>query len=326
MLTFFLKSSFFKITPPCNTSSGNQRNEFWDRFVSQIVINWIGRIVASYSQADVSTNDVPTLAPIQKLLHCWRGNSRTFQCPFSLTEFSHFLYIQHIRKFGTIQGREEKVSRLVSQCRTRVEMSKRFVNPALLAPLCLVFLLSLIWQLSIPALAQTQPHGSSVSAPKSIVLLYSYDVAMLAYQQATRGFLSIMEEGQVSEKSLFFGYLDLERKKDKMHYKNLVTLLLHKYATKKIDLIVIVHGPALKFLLNEGRDLSPGTPALSYLGPDTIETAGIERRLVLLPMNLDIRGTLKLAFFCQGPGNSLFVDIEGFRSGGGLPSDESVKN
>ena len=42
----FLKSSFLRITPPCNTSNSNQRNEFRDRFVSQIVINWIGRIVA----------------------------------------------------------------------------------------------------------------------------------------------------------------------------------------------------------------------------------------------------------------------------------------
>jgi len=45
---FFLKSSFFRIAPPSNTSSGNQRNEFRERFVSQIVINWMGRIVARY--------------------------------------------------------------------------------------------------------------------------------------------------------------------------------------------------------------------------------------------------------------------------------------
>jgi len=54
----FLKSSFFRITPPCHTSNGNQWNEFMDRFVSQIVINWIGRIVASYVQLKAS--GVPT--------------------------------------------------------------------------------------------------------------------------------------------------------------------------------------------------------------------------------------------------------------------------
>ena len=171
-------------------------------------------------------------------------------------------------------------------------MPKRFVNPALSALLCVVLL---IWQINVPALAQVQPKGSSVPAPKQIVLLYSYGDGLMAYQQATPAFLSIMEKGRVSEKNLFFEYLDLERKKDKEHYKNLATLLLHKYATQKIDLIVTVHGPALKFLLNEGRELSPGTPVLSYLGPDRIETAGIERRFVLLPMSMDFRGTLKLA-------------------------------
>jgi PAS domain S-box-containing protein len=174
-------------------------------------------------------------------------------------------------------------------------MSERFVSPALSALLCLVFLIFLIWQISVPALAQVQPQGSSVPAPKQIVLLYSYGDGLMAYQQATPAFLSIMEKGRVSEKNLFFEYLDLERAKDKEHYKNLTTLLLHKYATQKIDLIVTVHGPALKFLLNEGRDLFPGTPVLSYLGPDRIETTGIERRFVLLPMSMDFRGTLKLA-------------------------------
>ncbi len=162
-----------------------------------------------------------------------------------------------------------------------------------------IFLILLILGLSAPVGAQVQPQGSSVSAPKTIVLIYSYGDGLLAYQQATRAFLSSMEggvkEGIVSEKSLFFEYLDLERKKDKEHYKNLTTLLLHKYTTQKIDLIVTVHGPALKFLLNEGRDLSPGTPVLSYLGPDRIETTGIERRFVLLPMSMDFRGTLQLA-------------------------------
>ncbi len=163
---------------------------------------------------------------------------------------------------------------------------------------CLTLLFLILGSCS-SILAGSRPQGSSVSAPKSIVLLYSYGDGLLAYQQATRAFLSIMEkgikEGITSETSLFFEYLDLGRKKDKDHYKNLTTLLRHKYATQKIDLIVTVHGPALKFLLNEGRDLSPGTPVLSYLGPDTIETTGIARRFVLLPMSMDFRGTLQLA-------------------------------
>ncbi|MDO9351123.1 MAG: hypothetical protein Q7U55_07790 [Deltaproteobacteria bacterium] len=160
-------------------------------------------------------------------------------------------------------------------------MSKRFVNPALSGLLCLVLL---IWQLGTPAYAQVEPQGSSVPIPKRTVLLYSYGDGIPAYEQATRAFLSVMKEGRISVNNLFFEYLDLERKKDIEHYKNLVTLLRHKYAKEKIDLIVTVHTPALRFLLNEGRNLFPKAPALSYLAPDMIETAGIERQFLLLPM------------------------------------------
>jgi len=49
-------------------------------------------------------------------------------------------------------------------------MSKRFVDPTFFTPWCLVFLISLIWLLSGPVHAQSQPQGSSVSAPKSSYL------------------------------------------------------------------------------------------------------------------------------------------------------------
>jgi two-component system sensor kinase FixL len=159
----------------------------------------------------------------------------------------------------------------------------------------LVVLMLMIWRFSAPAYAQSQLPGSSIPAPKRIVLLYSYGDGIPAYQQATRAFLSAMNEGRISVNNLFFEYLDLERNKDTEHYKNLITLLLHKYAKEKIDLIVTVHTPALRFLLNEGKDLFPKTPALSYLAPDTIETAGIERRVLILPMKMDFGGTLELA-------------------------------
>ena len=137
-------------------------------------------------------------------------------------------------------------------------MSKRFVNPSLFSPWCLVFLISLISQLCVPVHAQVQPQGSSVPAPKQIVLLYSYGDGIPAYQQATRAFLSVVQEGRVSVNDLFLEYLDLERKKDVEHYKNLTTLFRHKYEGKKIDLVVTVHAQALRFILNEGKISSPG--------------------------------------------------------------------
>jgi len=47
-------------------------------------------------------------------------------------------------------------------------MPKRFVNPALLGPWCLVFLISLIWQLNVPAFAQSQPQGALEAKPNPV--------------------------------------------------------------------------------------------------------------------------------------------------------------
>jgi hypothetical protein len=157
---------------------------------------------------------------------------------------------------------------------------------------CLVLL---IWQLSAPAFAEMQPQGSSAPAPERIVLLYSYGDGIPAYQQVTRGFLSVMKEGGVGVNNLFFEYLDLEREKDEEHKKNLVTLFRHKYEGTKIDLVVTVHTQALKFILSEGKNLFSGAPVLSFLAPDMIETPRIERRVLLLPMKMDFKGTLELA-------------------------------
>jgi len=48
-------------------------------------------------------------------------------------------------------------------------MSKRFVDPALSGPLCLVLL---IWHLSVPALAQAQTQTGLVA--KNILVLHTF--------------------------------------------------------------------------------------------------------------------------------------------------------
>ena len=80
-------------------------------------------------------------------------------------------------------------------------MSKRFVNPALSGPWCLVFLISLIWQLSGPVHAQSQPQvdltgkntlgqgpgvsgasGQSDLASKKVLILHSFAYAQPVYK------------------------------------------------------------------------------------------------------------------------------------------------
>jgi hypothetical protein len=94
---------------------------------------------------------------------------------------------------------------------------------------------------------------------------------------------------------VYLEYLNLQRNHDPEHRLNLVNLLHHKYSGEKLDLIITVHVLALEFLLNEGRELFPGVPTLSYLVPNTVDTGGAMRPLVLMPMQLDMLGTLESA-------------------------------
>ena len=77
----------------------------------------------------------------------------------------------------------------------------------------LVLLISLAGPPGHSSHAQPQPKVVSVSNSYRIVLLYSYGDGIPAYQQVTRGFLSVMKEARVSVNDLFFEYLDLERSK-----------------------------------------------------------------------------------------------------------------
>jgi hypothetical protein len=75
----------------------------------------------------------------------------------------------------------------------------------------------------------------------------------------------------------------------------LIDLLRHKYAGRTIDLIITVHGPALKFLLDEGKEICPNVPVVSLLAPETIQVEGAGRQIVSMPIRLDMRGTMERA-------------------------------
>jgi PAS domain S-box-containing protein len=139
-------------------------------------------------------------------------------------------------------------------------------------------------------------QNSSASEPKRrILILYSFGYGLPAYEKINPAFLSAIKNAGISTDELFFEYLDLLRNQDKDHRRYLLDLFRHKYVGHKIDLIVTVHGPALHFLLNEGKEIFPNAPVLSLLAPETIELGGTGRRIVLLPISLDMRGTLERA-------------------------------
>ena len=134
-------------------------------------------------------------------------------------------------------------------------MSKRFVNPSLPALLCLVLL---IWQLSIPAFAQTKPQ--SALAEKSVLALHAFEANMPIFEMTDRGLRAALRSGGIGIGNQFYQYLDLRRNPGSEHRKLMADLMRLRYGQRKMAMVITLYPEALQFLLNEGRSISPDAP------------------------------------------------------------------
>ncbi len=107
-------------------------------------------------------------------------------------------------------------SNKISRCRTKVEMSKRFVNPALFALLCLVLL---IWQLSLPALAQVKPQVDLTG--KNVLILNAFESNVPAFEKTNQGLSAALRSGGIGIRNQFYEHLDLVRNPSPEYRKHL---------------------------------------------------------------------------------------------------------
>ncbi len=131
---------------------------------------------------------------------------------------------------------------------------------------------------------------------KRILLLYSYGFGSKGVEIFTDSFRDFMTDHGLSVSDIYFEYLDLERNRDVPRYRQFMQDLLRaKYGGRPVGLVVTVQQPALNFLLDEGREIAPGAPAITLQAamPATSETGA--RRFVSLFARFDIRGTLERA-------------------------------
>jgi len=93
-----------------------------------------------------------------------------------------------------------------------------------------------------------------------VVLLYPEARLLpeiLAVEDAIRPALD--PDGEVS---LYTEYLDLARATDEQYERQVIALLREKYASRRVDLIMPVAFPALRFFLSHRAELFPGVPAV----------------------------------------------------------------
>lgn len=154
---------------------------------------------------------------------------------------------------------------------------------------CFIFLC--VWNLPIASHAQQ----CSETEIKHILVLYSYNFNQPAQQQISNGLETVNRSDNLCSIDFSHEYLDISPPANPEQRSILRKLLLNKYEGQNFDLIITVFDNALNFLMDEGRDLSPGSPCLALYA---IERPNLERagkKVAQSPLYFDVAGTLELS-------------------------------
>jgi len=171
-------------------------------------------------------------------------------------------------------------------------MSKRFVDPAFFAPGCLVFLISLIWLLSDPVHAQSQPQVAL--AGKNILILHSHEGNAPVFLGTDKRLSQTFQSGGIPSLNQFFESLDLRRNPGPEYRKLLVEQMRVQYSHRKLDIIITMYPEALEFVLKDCRDVLPHVPILALQLPKSFEGIETDRPIIGHASTVDITGTIEI--------------------------------
>ena len=141
--------------------------------------------------------------------------------------------------------------------------------------------------------SSVEPHAPGANH-KRVLILYAYNNNVPTLQQITVGISGVINRNNLQSADFVHEYLDITPPKYPTHRSKLGELLLQKYAGQQFDLIVAYSTEALSFLLDEGKELSPGSPCLAMFAAVNQEFRQSERVVTHIPVELDPRGTLEL--------------------------------
>jgi diguanylate cyclase (GGDEF)-like protein/PAS domain S-box-containing protein len=162
--------------------------------------------------------------------------------------------------------------------------------------MCGVVLLLCSFLSLVPSYAQTTLPALPELSSKNILLLYSYGHGGKGVGVFDEGLLSTLDRSGFRTNNLFFEYLDLERNRvDPQYGQRLQDLLTKKYAAHPIDIVLTLQQPAQQWLLNEGREIVPHAPAITFQAPMPSTAQAGSRRIVSELASFDIKGTLDRA-------------------------------
>jgi PAS domain S-box-containing protein len=140
---------------------------------------------------------------------------------------------------------------------------------------------------------------------KNVLLLHAYTYETAAYIIMDPIFVQRFGNAGLNPNNLYFEFMDLSKHPEPDHRLAFVKYLDRKYQKQPIDLIITLHHTALGFLVEEGKDLFPGTPVINVIAdPEYLESEdfrttqvrlmqGSKRPIILLPFSISTDATVK---------------------------------
>lgn len=115
------------------------------------------------------------------------------------------------------------------------------------------------------------PAQKSGTAPKRVLILYSFDNDQGIYKGFDRVLRSQIRMRVRDRVEFYTEYLDLVRFPDPAHAQDIIKLLKLKYAQQEPDLIIPVSYLALQFLVADAKELFPMKPVVALFNQRRIE-------------------------------------------------------
>lgn len=144
--------------------------------------------------------------------------------------------------------------------------------------------------------------------PRRALILSAFNYTFPAATQVIDGVQKRLSEPGQQTFAIDAEFLDLVRVADPGHELRTATFVREKYAKKPPDVVIVVGGAALQFIMKYRDIVGPNVPVVfAGVSPETFSAVNPPANITGMLFELDMRSTLELAERLQPRANRLFV-------------------
>ena len=139
---------------------------------------------------------------------------------------------------------------------------------------------------------------------KKVLILHTFSLEQASYLIMDPIFARGLVDAGLDISNLHFEFMDLGRRTDPAYWRDEARHLSYKYEQHGVDLIILLHGTALDFMLREGRDLFPGVPVINVIASTDFlnedlraererQLRKMNRSFVIMPFSVDTKANVE---------------------------------